>query len=262
MRSWIWLWLVAVRVLGASEAPLTVYKGLEDLFRLSPPAATTPLMLRLDAESRLRSVLVRVVRRQGATERRYLIMPADKGFTVDILLEDGPGVYDVTLLGSKTGGLQFTGLVSFTTVATGTMPEGLDRDLGPVVLAETRKRMGKTVGRGECWDLAQEILDEQGASWTRPTEFGRRVDPRREGIRPGDIIQMYGLVLTYPDRVEHFGVPQHTAVVAAVEGSEVVLWHQNVEGKRFVMEGRLDLSKVTRGRYEVYRPVKGLWRIR
>jgi hypothetical protein len=121
--------------------------------------------------------------------------------------------------------------------------------------------LGKQVGRGECWDLAQEILDEQGAEWSRPTDFGQRIDLRTEEAKPGDIIQMYSLVLVYPDHTEYFGMPQHTAVIASVDGrSNFGLLHQNIAGKRYVIEGRLDLSHLRQGRFDIYRPIKGMWR--
>jgi hypothetical protein len=124
--------------------------------------------------------------------------------------------------------------------------------------------MGTTVGRGECWDLAQEALDGCGADWDRPWKFGALLDPAKDEIRPGDIIQFrtVKLVEQLPDggsRWQVIGMPDHTAVIIAVLGPlRYRLAHQNINGKRSVITTEVNLNHATAGKYSVYRPVAGI----
>jgi hypothetical protein len=50
--------------------------------------------------------------------------------------------------------------------------------------------IGKKVGRGECWDLANEALTYANARWEFPTKFGRAIDYKKEQVLAGDLIQI------------------------------------------------------------------------
>jgi hypothetical protein len=50
--------------------------------------------------------------------------------------------------------------------------------------------IGKKVGRGECWDLANEALTYANARWEFPTKFGRPIDYKKEQVLAGDLIQI------------------------------------------------------------------------
>src|SRR5258708_3808675 len=57
--------------------------------------------------------------------------------------------------------------------------------------------MGKKVGRGECWDLAHDALNKNDAKWDGSLKFGKLVDPQKDTIYPGDVIQFQNVVLKY-----------------------------------------------------------------
>lgn len=127
------------------------------------------------------------------------------------------------------------------------------------VLAFVQAHMGKTVGTGECWDLAALALDKVGAAWDHDLRFGREVDPKREAVLPGDIMQFEGVEVNYArgtSRVrESYG--HHTAIVQAVKSPGVfTLAHQNIGRGRFVQLSDLAVADVTKGVYRIYRPVR------
>jgi hypothetical protein len=121
--------------------------------------------------------------------------------------------------------------------------------------------MGTTVGSGECWDLAQQALDMNLAEWSRPTSFGRPLNPETDEIKAGDIIQFRSVKITEHlpggvTRWETLGTPDHTAIIYRVLGKKrYTLAHQNIGGKRSVMTSDINLAKVTGGKYRIYRPV-------
>ena len=61
--------------------------------------------------------------------------------------------------------------------------------LGQRIVSFVQEQEGKKVGRGECWDLASEALNNAGATWDGGYAFGDLVDWRKDEIRPGDIVQ-------------------------------------------------------------------------
>lgn len=116
--------------------------------------------------------------------------------------------------------------------------------------------MSKTIGRGECWDLAQQALDETQARWTRPFDFGRLIDPDKETAMPGDIIQFASVRIENGGSWMEIGMPSHTAVIYRVLDQKIFeLAHQNFSGIRKVRRDRVNLNHVVRGTYQIYRPV-------
>lgn len=122
--------------------------------------------------------------------------------------------------------------------------------LNQKVLEYCKKSMGKKVDRGECWDLAKFALNYAGAEWRSPLNFGKIVDPKKNKILAGDIIQFERVKLS--NRTNY---PQHTAIVYEVlESGKYLIAHQNVDNVRKVMTGELDLSLIARGSIIFYRP--------
>ncbi len=147
--------------------------------------------------------------------------------------------------------------------------------LNEQVLKFAEDRMGKTIGRGECWDLAAEPLKALAATWDGGYGFGRRVArgdssglriENGEALKPGDIVQFTSVRTSwekkYPDGRraygwETIGAPGHTAIVKAFDGKSVLtLIHQNVSGKRYLVETSTDLANVKSGTYVIYRPYR------
>src|SRR5260370_41903892 len=97
--------------------------------------------------------------------------------------------------------------------------------LNQKVLQFARSQMGRQVGNGECWTLADQALRVAGAH--RPGTagygsyvFGKRIS--RQALQPGDVIQFEGVTFTHTDPNGSWSsnsFPHHTAIVAAVRGS-------------------------------------------
>ncbi len=128
------------------------------------------------------------------------------------------------------------------------------------IVALVKAQIGKQVDRGECWDLAAMALNATGARWDGMYRFGRKVNPQKECVHPGDMIQFEGVKVrytqgraTYTETMQH-----HTAVIFEIKGKGVfVLAHQNTgTSGRKVGLSDLDLKTIVRGRYTIFRPEK------
>ncbi|TNE52669.1 MAG: hypothetical protein EP338_14345 [Bacteroidetes bacterium] len=133
-------------------------------------------------------------------------------------------------------------------------------ELNQQVLKYVDQQIGKKVGRGECWDLAQEALDGISAKWDGNLKFGRLINPKREAILPGDIIQFEKVRVKFQDG--NFEITEnyqhHTAIVYEVEGkTQLQIAQQNTSysGKK-VAVSPLDLKNIDRGKIFIYRPTK------
>ena len=143
------------------------------------------------------------------------------------------------------------------------------------MLAFANENKGKQIGRGECWDLAAEPSNKLGASWDGHFGFGKKIGSgNSSGLKmesgavllPGDIIQFTSVqtawVKNFPDGGimrgwETLGMPHHTAFISNYDGKSLLtLLHQNVSGKRYIVETSLDLSNIKSGAYIIYRPFR------
>lgn len=119
-------------------------------------------------------------------------------------------------------------------------------------------RMGKKVGRGECWDLAAEALNSAGATWDGSYGWGVVVDPGKDSILPGDVIQFKDVELEWVEgnSRNRMTMPHHTAVVVEVKAPGVfIIAHQNFGPiGRKVGTTELVLAHVKKGRTTFYRP--------
>ena len=127
--------------------------------------------------------------------------------------------------------------------------------LGPRVVQFANGRMGSQVGNGECWTLVHDALAAVGAK--RPGqelpvyEFGRRVS--LTNLLPGDILQFEGVKFVSGNGSwQQFG--HHTAIVTGRSGNTVNLLHQNVNGRRTVQSGVINLSERQGGTINAFRP--------
>jgi hypothetical protein len=134
-------------------------------------------------------------------------------------------------------------------------------DLPPLnaeVLQYVKSQIGKKVARGECWDLAAGALNTTGAKWDGQFGFGRHVDPQKECIYPGDILQFDNVVFVEKNasgtRTEQ--MPKHTAIVYTVHGpGRYTIAHQNTSfSGRKVGLSEIDLANRTKGRIRAFRP--------
>lgn len=121
------------------------------------------------------------------------------------------------------------------------------------ILAFCEMNKGKKVGKGECWDLAKEALNQAEAVWTSPYEFGTIIT-KKEALVAGDILQFEKVKIESPDG-SWKELPHHTAIVyKVIEKNKFIMAEQNANGKRFVIFSEIDLSHITKGKYTVYRP--------
>jgi hypothetical protein len=132
------------------------------------------------------------------------------------------------------------------------------------VVGWARSWLGRRVGNGKCWTLADRALARAGAQ--RPGKggmplyaFGRPV-PSGQRILPGDVVQFEraSFARRRPDGgISRRSIRHHTAIVYRVRGPVLTLLEQNVGGKRHVRLGRtIDLRDYQRGLVAVYRPTR------
>jgi hypothetical protein len=239
------------------------YTGGEAKLHLNPVPADLMSSVEFSGTTTQNTLMVKVAKNGGTARSTHIPLTADGSFNVLYLIKDGIGTYTITFYGSKqNGSMNYQGLGYVTHMVKKTLPANLQGvELNGKILEFIDKVMGTTVGHGECWDLAQEVLDANLADWTRPTTFGLPRNPDTNEIKAGDIIQFRTLTLTEHlpgggTRRTAFGTPDHTAVVYKVLGKkQYTLAHQNVAGKRTVIKSDINLAYVTGGQYRVYRPV-------
>ncbi len=128
--------------------------------------------------------------------------------------------------------------------------------LNKKVLQFAEQKLGKKVGNGQCWTLADEAL--RSADAKRPGrqgygayQFGKQLG-KKEKLLPGDVLQMYNVLLRYPKSFQQF--PLHTAIVSKVEGTKIEVLNQNVGADMTVKRTRFDLRALKRGKIIGFRP--------
>jgi hypothetical protein len=121
------------------------------------------------------------------------------------------------------------------------------------IIAYSLKNMGKTVDRGECWDLAAFALDNAGAKWESPLGFGKKIDLKTTPLMPADVLQFENV--KFKGQFYSRSFPQHTAIVYKVKNKLVTIFHQNYNGKRAVDTLTINLAEMVAGKLDAYRPV-------
>lgn len=120
--------------------------------------------------------------------------------------------------------------------------------LNTKVLQYAQSKMGQKVGRGECWDLANEALGAAGAKQPGRNGYATYVFGSQvalTSVKPGDILQFENVNFKHTDKNGSWSTnsfPHHTAVVRSVSGGTISILHQNVGGDRRVQAGTLVLS--------------------
>jgi hypothetical protein len=136
-------------------------------------------------------------------------------------------------------------------------------ELNQKVIAYVDAVMGRSVGRGECWDLAASALDHAGAYLDKSNKksiyvFGKEVNANKDEIFPGDILQLENVTLEtvqgntiITEKMEH-----HTAIVYEVIGiGHYKIAHQNTSfSGRKVGVSELNLEGLVKGKIIFYRP--------
>jgi hypothetical protein len=174
-------------------------------------------------------------------------------------------------------------LLVITTLIASVRPVLADEMLNDKIVKFCKDRLGKKVGSGECFDLADLALKQAGAKpqskfkdapkagdyvWGKliytleiQDKAPKETKVAKMEIQPGDVLQMRDAAFEGKDLrgFENYSTsyPHHTAVVVAVDKDSHVLTilEQNYGGKRTVLENPYRLSDLKAGWVRVYRPV-------
>jgi|GEM_PF-1372888 hypothetical protein len=131
-------------------------------------------------------------------------------------------------------------------------PAGNLPQLNEGVLNFAANNIGNRIGRGECWDLADQALRAVGAEPAQGYTFGDRINVN--DVIPGDILQFTSVRFDEPGYWVIMGVPNHTAVVQAVGEDRLFILQQNFAGKRYVTTYDINPDSMTSGTLEAFRP--------
>ncbi len=119
---------------------------------------------------------------------------------------------------------------------------------------------GKKVDRGECWDLAYQALTKVEADWDMAYVYGNLIDPSKDEVFPGDLIQFENVKTQYTEGNTTYTsiMTHHTAIVYKVlEKGIYEIAHQNTEfSGRKVGVNVLNLNHIIQGDLYFYRPTK------
>ncbi|MBL7922416.1 MAG: hypothetical protein JNJ40_19020 [Bacteroidia bacterium] len=131
--------------------------------------------------------------------------------------------------------------------------------LNKQIIAFVNTNIGKTVGKGECWDVAAEALNKVNARWDGNYKFGKEVNYKKDCVFPGDIMQFENVVLKYSVGSKQFieKMTHHTAIIYDVKGKEeLVMADQNTgrSGKKVGLSP-LNFKDMTKGSFKIFRPM-------
>jgi len=134
-------------------------------------------------------------------------------------------------------------------------------DMNSEIVKFVNAQVGKSVGKGECWDLANAALTHVKANWDHEYKYGKKIDPNRDVVFMGDMIQFENVEIEYEKdgTIYTETMSHHTAVIVAVKAKgEYEIAHQNNGfSGRTVGKSVLKLKDVKKGELFFYRPVPG-----
>ena len=132
-------------------------------------------------------------------------------------------------------------------------------ELNKKIVEYVESVIGKKIDRGECWDLAYQALNRFNGEWDGKFQYGKLINPKREPVLPGDIIQFKNVKIMYQITNTTYTefMKQHTAIVYQVKHKNVyTIAHQNTEfSGRKVGLSDLNLDHVVKGNIKIYRPI-------
>jgi hypothetical protein len=144
------------------------------------------------------------------------------------------------------------------TISISTWSQKKTPELNQKVIKYVNSVIGQQVDRGECWDLANQALNQNNAKWNGEYVYGKPIDPEKDEVYPGDMIQFEKVKVKYINgnviTTETMG--HHTAIVYKVYGKgKYQLAHQNTgfSGRKVGLSD-LNLENVIKGKMKFYRP--------
>lgn len=131
-------------------------------------------------------------------------------------------------------------------------------ELNKQIIKYVNSVMGQQVDRGECWDLANQALTKHNAKWNGEYVYGKEIDPAKDEVFPGDIIQFEKVKIKYTvgNTITTETMGHHTAIVYKVYSKgKYQLAHQNTgfSGRKVGLSD-LELANVIKGKMKFYRP--------
>jgi hypothetical protein len=133
-------------------------------------------------------------------------------------------------------------------------------ELNKEIIKYVKSVKGKKVDRGECWDLANQALILVGADWDKAYVYGIKIDPLKDDVFPGDLIQFENVKVRYREGNTTYTelMTHHTAIVYQVLDKGIYeIAHQNTKfSGRKVGVSKLNLNYIIEGEYFFYRPTK------
>lgn len=133
--------------------------------------------------------------------------------------------------------------------------------LNQQIVQLAKGKIKKKVGRGECWDLAYFVLEETSAEWDGMYKYGRLIDPKKECVFPGDIIQFENVKVRWKsgNTSNTTTMKHHTAIITEIlnEGEWRIIHQNSADHGRKVGESSFYPTHVVSGKVMIYRPVAG-----
>lgn len=174
---------------------------------------------------------------------------------------NGFGSGNLSGIGSTGSSGNTSGSSSRNTTGTGANggsgPTGDGSTVSPTYNAKIHEfavdHLGMQVGNGECWTLAADALIYAGAKPAEGYVFGDKIP--MSGIQAGDILQFENALFVGTTYWLRLGFPHHTAIVDTVQGTTVVILHQNYNNSRVVRMTTLDFADFKGGTVTAYRAV-------
>ncbi len=128
------------------------------------------------------------------------------------------------------------------------------------ILDYAASQLGKHVGNGECWTLAEQAIDAAGAHFPIAYIFGSKIGFGEVGDHavlqqalPGDIIQFDAARYEFDGGSSQAGSPVHTAIIKEVKGEEFEVYEQNAPVGGAVRAHWRDAKTMVSGGYFIYR---------
>lgn len=204
----------------------------------------------------------------------------------------GDGEYFVTVYGYPgTDGNVKNQCASFETTffnASGNLKQkGGDRqsELNSEMVEYIEKNIGNVIGGGDCEDLVRDFFYRTGAMWIPHDEvgpddprlpvsfdspaskerfadialpeYGRRIDPSKEKLKPGDIT-LYFMAVFHVNGKEHHVTSHVSVLYENIESKKWKIAHQGFAGQKEIVVTTRNFDDYASGVLRFYRPVKGI----